>query len=118
MTSEGIIPPVYLGLLNVKGGIIVAVGGGPGDRRNGVRTPTPVPAFLFLGDFLIVIRSKRALIRLSRFDRNILLSVVDRTSEEAGFVTISFFLAGACFLTTPPAAGAVETVDFFVDLFA
>jgi hypothetical protein len=105
--------------LNVKGGIIVAVGGGPGDRRNGVRTPTPVPAFFFfMGDFLIVIRSKRALIRLSRFDRNILFSVVDRTSEEAGFVTISVFLAGACFLTTLPAAGAVETVDFFIDLLA
>jgi hypothetical protein len=116
MTSEGIVRPAYLGLLNVKGGIIVAVGGGPGDRRNGVRTPTPVPAFLFLGDFLIVIRSKRALIRLSRFDRNILLSVVDRTSEEAGFVTISF-LASACFLTTLLGAVA-ETVDFFVDLLA
>jgi len=91
----------------------VAVGGGPGDRRNGVSKP----AFFFLGDFLIVIRSKRALIRLSRFDRNILFSVVDRTSEEAGFVTISFFLAGACFLTTLLGAVA-ETVDSLVDLFA
>jgi len=102
--------------LNVKGGIIVAVGGGPGDRRNGVRTP--VPAFFFLGDFLIVIRSKRALIRLSRFDRNILFSVVDRASK-AGFVTtVSFLAGGAWFLTTLPAAGAVQTVDFFVDLLA
>jgi hypothetical protein len=56
-------------LEKLGGEIIVEVGGGPGERRNGVRMAD------LLGFFRTVMRRNRALIRESPFDRNIFLSI-------------------------------------------
>lgn len=70
-------------LEKVNGGMIVDVGGGPGERRNGVRMP-----LFFFGDFLTVMRRSRALIRKRRFDIDASLSG-DRDRDTLGIFSVA-----------------------------
>lgn len=74
--------------MKFRGGIIVEVGGGPGDLTNGLRSPDPC----FLCDFWIVILRRRALIREIRFD------TVEEEEPEVDFGRGTSF-SDPCFLT-------------------